>query len=234
MDRFSEGLRPQDRISIVAFGAGEAVLRDWTRRNDLRMDFEVPTNNPVCDDTDFYRAMSWAAGKISRIDGRKGVIVFSDGVHEHITQRSASVGGVPLRRFIDPVDDNVFQASLKSVRESEAIFYFVAVNTDFNPAPVNDLLHPATEFSATAVFNLQQVRLRMQMLARDSGGQIVYPKGVADYAALFEHIGAELGSSYSLGYAPPDPTDRLRHSIEVRVRDKKLKVSQSRDTYRIQ
>ena len=234
MDRFSEGLRPQDRISIVAFGAGTVVLRDWTRRNDLRMDFEVPTSNKVCDDTDFYQAMTWAAGRISKVDGRKGVIVFSDGVHEHIPQRRTSVGGLPLTRFIDPLDDDAFLASLRNVRDSEAIFYFVAVNTDLNPAPVNDLLHPATAYSATAVFNLQQVRLRMEMLARESGGVIVYPRGVNDYAELFERIGAELGSSYSLGYAPPDPSDLLRHRIEVRVMDKELKVRQSRDTYRIQ
>jgi len=198
------------------------------------MDFDVPTSNPVCDDTDFYRAMSWAAGKIRGVDGRKGVIVFSDGVHEHIPQKRVSVGGLSLARFIDPADDEMFQESLRNVRESEAIFYFVAVNTDFNPASVSDLLHPSTSYTATAVFNLQQVRLRMEMLARDSGGRIVYPRGVADYAALFEHIGAELGSSYSLGYAPPDPSDTLRHRIEVRVKDKGLKVSQSRDTYRIQ
>ena len=234
MDRFSEGLRPQDRISIVAFGAGSIILRDWTRRNDLKMNFEVPTNNQICDDTDFYRAMSWAAGKISVIDGRKGVVVLSDGVHEHIRQQTASVGGLSLRRFIDPADDDEFLASLKKVHDSDAIFYFVAVNTDLNPAPVNDLLHPSVSYSATAVFNLQQVRLRMEMLARESGGQIVYPRGVSDYAALFERIGAELGSSYSIGYAPPDPSDNLRHRIEIRAKDKGLKVSQSRETYRIQ
>ena len=233
-DRFAHSVRPQDRISIVAFGAGARVLRDWTARNDLDLNMRVPTDDPICDDTDFYRALSWASERIRNIDGRKGVLVLSDGVHEHIPRGTVNIGGLNLTRFVDAANDREFQASLRDVRTSGAAFYFVAVNTDLNPAPVSDLLHPAVDYSPISVFNMQQVRMRMELLARDSGGRIVFPKSPKDYASLFERIGVELGTSYSIGYAPPNLTDPLRHVIEIQVNDKRLIVRQSRDSYHVQ
>ena len=233
-DRFAQSVRPQDRIAIVAFGAGTKVLRDWTTRNELNLNMNVPANDPICDDTDFYQAMSWASEQMRKIDGRKGVLVLSDGVHEHIPRGFVNFGGLAQTRFIDAAGDRDFQTSLRAARTSGAAFYFVAVNTDLNPAAVSDLLHPAVDYSPTAVFNMQQVRMRMELLARDSGGRIVFPKSPADYAPLFGRIGVELGTSYSIGYAPPNPSDPLRHVIEVQVNDKRLIIRQSRDSYHVQ
>ena len=135
---------------------------------------------------------------------------------------------------MDSVDDKDFQKLQRTVAGGDVVFYFVAVNTDLNPAPVSDLLHPAVDYSPISVFNMQQVRMRMELLARDSGGRIVFPKSPKDYASLFERIGVELGTSYSIGYAPPNPTDPLRHVIEIQVNDKRLIVRQSRDSYHVQ
>ena len=44
-------------------------------------------------------------------------------------------------------------------------------------------------------------------------------------------ITRELGTSYSLGYAPSTASDGKSHRIEVRVRRPGLVVSQSRDNY---
>jgi hypothetical protein len=91
---------------------------------------------------------------------------------------------------------------------------------------------------------MQQVRLRMELLARESGGRIVFPQRPSDYAALYERIATELGSSYSLAYAPPNPSgaadpagpagpsgNAQRHQIEVRLKNSALQVRQSRDSY---
>jgi hypothetical protein len=48
---------------------------------------------------------------------------------------------------------------------------------------------------------------------------------------LYERMAQELGASYSLGYALPEGSKRdgTHHKIEVRVRDRSLRIRQSRD-----
>ena len=61
---------------------------------------------------------------------------------------------------------------------------------------------------------------------------MTYPKEPADVVPLFEQIGQELGTSYGLGYEPPNPKkDGTYRKIEIRVSDKNLRVQQSRAGY---
>jgi hypothetical protein len=72
----------------------------------------------------------------------------------------------------------------------------------------------------------------MEQLAEASGGGIVFPMQPGDVIPMYEEIGRELGTSYSLGYAPPNTTPGgKRHKIEVRLRPQHLKLKQSRDGY---
>ena len=231
---FVQTLRPQDSIGIVAFGTRLIPLRDWVLRNDLRLDFQMPLpgQNSICDDTDFYESMISAAVSMQKLPAsRKGVIVFTDGVHEHIARRNVRVGGVVLPRFIDAANDKDFQLVLRAVRASGARFYFVAMNTDLNPGTVNEILHPVADYSPLPIYNMQQVRSRMELLAEGSGGRIVFPRTPDDYKPLYARIAQELGSSYSLGFTPSDSDDGRYHRIEVHVANPDLRTRQSRDGY---
>jgi len=232
---FVRGLRSQDSIAIVAFGTDLISLRGWIPRNDLRLDFQMPlpVQNSICNDTDFYGAIASAATIMRGAStGRKGVIAFTDGVHEHIPRRTIKVGDLELPRFVDAADDKGFQSALGAVRTSGARFYFVAMNTDLNPGNVNEILHPVADYSPLPIYNMQQVRSRMEVLAAGSGGRIVFPRKPSDYAPLYQQIARELGSSYSLGYTPSATADDSQyHRIEVRVNDPNLKTRQSRDGY---
>jgi hypothetical protein len=49
---------------------------------------------------------------------------------------------------------------------------------------------------------------------------------------VYEQIARELGTSYSLGYAVPNPApDGKQHRIEVRVPAAKFEIRQSRKDY---
>ena len=142
------------------------------------------------------------------------------------------MGDLELPRFVDAADDKDFQSALGAVRTSGARFYFVAMNTDLNPGTVNEILHPVADYSPLPIYNMQQVRSRMEVLAAGSGGRIVFPRKPSDYAPLYQQLARELGSSYSLGYTPSATADDSQyHRIEVRVNDPNLKTRQSRDGY---
>jgi VWFA-related protein len=231
LNGFLSSLRPQDRIAVLAFGAGTSVVLNWTSRNTEPLNVQMKMPSPLCDRTDFYGALASAASRMRDVEGRKGVIVFTDGVHGGIPMRQAKVGGVTLARFVDSSDDPAFLAVRRQIERSDTVFYFIAVNTDLHPSDVDaDGLMPGTAYTPLSLFNLQQVRSRMEQIAVVSGGRIVFSQRNSDTGVLFEQIVRELGTSYSFGFTPTTNADGSYHRIEVRVRGG-MQVRQSRDGY---
>jgi VWFA-related protein len=235
LNEFLTTLRPQDRVSVLAFGGGTETILDWTARGAAPLNIQMRMPSPLCDQTNFYGAVAAAAEQMRGIAGRKGVIVFSDGVHGGIPSRPAKVGGATLMRFVDPAQDPGFLAARSIVDRSETVFYFIAVNTDLAPghAEAADLF-PGTYYTPLSLFNLQQVRSRMELIAQVSGGRIVFSQRNSDTGVLFEQIVRDLGTSYGLSFTPTSPQDGKYHQIEVRVRGQggqQMQVRQSRTGY---
>ena len=233
LNSFLTTLRPQDRIGVLAFGAGTSVILNWTSRTSEPLNVQMRMPSPLCDQTDFYGAVASAASKMREISGRKGVIVFTDGVHGGIPVKQTKVGGVTLLRFVDPSEDRGFLNVRRAVEGSNTVFYFIAVNTDLSPSNVEAAgLMPGTQFTPLSLFNLQQVRSRMEQIALVSGGRVVYSQRNSDTGVLFEQILRDLGTSYSFGFTPTARLDGNYHRIEVRVHGRGgMQVRQSRDGY---
>jgi VWFA-related protein len=232
LNAFLATLRPQDRVSVLAFGSGTSTLLDWTARTNEPLSFQPRAPSPLCDSTDFYGAVATSARNLRNIEGRKGVIVFTDGVHVPIPSRPVRVGDTTLTRFVDTWEDKNFIATRKTVEQSGAIFYFIAVNTDLAPSNVDAPdLFPGTQYTPLALFNLQQIRTRMEQLAQASGGRVVFSQRNSDTGLLFEDIVRQLGTSYSLSFTPTAELDGKYHRIAVQVQGRGVHARQSRDGY---
>ena len=219
--RFTTRLRPQDVIAIAQFGGGTELRLDWRPRSSQPVDVVLGTY-AGCDSTDFYGALEWSARKMADVTGRKGVIVYTDGLGP-MPMHTMSVGGRGVSRPVDGANDSGFQKVLQAVQASRASFYFVAIDTDLNPragTPVN------------MIYTLQQVRARMEQLAEVSGGSIAFPKTDEDVIPMYEQIAHGMETSYSLSYVSSNTEREGRsHNIEVRLRDANLRVRQSRTSY---
>jgi VWFA-related protein len=232
LNAFLTTLRLQDRISVHAFGAGTQTILNWTSRGAEPLNVQMRMPSPLCDQTDFYGAIASASARMQDIPGRRGVIVFTDGVHGGIPSDTVKVGSVSLTRFVDPSKDKRFVAVRRQVERSDTVFYFIAVNTDHSPNNVDAQgLFPGTQYTPLSLFNLQQVRSRMEQIAQVSGGRVVFSQRNSDTGLLFERIAKELGTSYGLGFTPQAGLDGKYHRIEVRVRAPGTQVRQSRDGY---
>jgi hypothetical protein len=120
--------------------------------------------------------------------------------------------------------DNDFRKMLGTLRGRNPM-YFIAVNTDKNPDP-REPYNSFNEKQRTAA------RVRMEMVAERSNGVLHLPKQMDDIEGLYARIGKELGNSYNLGFTPgTTASDGSFHRIEVRVADKTMKVTQSRQGY---
>jgi Ca-activated chloride channel family protein len=60
----------------------------------------------------------------------------------------------------------------------------------------------------------------LKRLAKDTGGEVYFPKDVKDVKNLCETIARDLRNQYMLSYAPPEgPNTRNYRRIQVRVKD---------------
>jgi len=225
MNRFTARLRSQDSVSVAQFGGSYKTLLGWKPRGSGGMDVQIEPNDRSCNNTDFYGAISQSLVELRKPTGRKGAVVLTDGVHNGIPLQKNNAN---MNRHVDADDDPGFQRVLRAVKASDVVLYFVAVNTDLNPAGVpggNERYNPDD------LYDMLQVRSRMEQLAEASGGRLSYPREPSDVVPLFEQIGRQLGTSYGLGYEPPNPKSGTYRKVEVRVRDKSLHVQQSRVGY---
>ena len=122
LNSFFTTLRPQDRIGVLAFGGGTSVILNWTSRGAEPLNVQMRMPSPLCDHTNFYGALTSTAAKMQDIAGRKGVIVFTDGVHGGIPSKPARIGRTTIPRFVDPSEYAGFLAARRAIERSETVF----------------------------------------------------------------------------------------------------------------
>jgi Ca-activated chloride channel family protein len=231
MNRFTQTLRPQDRIEVAQFGTGFKVIQRWFSRTDTSVNIALQTLDSTCFGTDFYGALRKGIEELKLVKGRRGMVILTDGAHQDIPHQTGKSDSFSFTRFVDAVGDSDFQKALKTAASSAAMLYFVAVNTDLNPDGVVGANGDRGSYDPEEIYNMQQIRSRMEQLASVSGGRVAFPKVPEDVIGLYERMAQELGSSYSLGYTPKDSKDGTYRKIEVRLRDRSLRLRQSRDEY---
>jgi len=232
---FIANLRPQDRVAMDSFNFGFDRAIPWTYKRDLsvaKLSGVVRSND--IGGTAFYQAVETAVrNEFKKISGRRALVVLTDGRDTSIYREVLS-----RNRILRAEEDKPFQKLLRSVRDHHIPVYFVAINTDRNLEPnVNggdeyrnlQQLFPHTEIPGAY---LREVRLRMEQLAESSGGRVLYPSSIEDVVPMYNQIGTELGTAYSLAYiAENTKSDGTLRRIEVRTTDATLRLSQSRTSY---
>jgi VWFA-related protein len=231
---FVTRLRPQDQIAIATFDYEFQMQQQWTRdREKALLTLPKLLEGERIGGTNFYSSVDHALSReFRKVSGRRALIVLTDGRDTGFYKDI-----VDHERLLDPKEERAFHGVLKAAQTSHIPIYFVAFNTDRNLQPNtiggDEYRSLKVIFRNTDVAEryLVGVRLRMEQLADVSGGQILYPERLQDIVTLYQKIGQELGTSYSLGYSPANPADGSFHRIEVRAANSSLRVIQSRTGY---
>jgi VWFA-related protein len=224
ISRFITQLPDQNRIALGAFDDKQEMIMPWmTARDFARQAFRsIPTENGG---TRLYEAIEWATAQFKGTQGRKGVIVLTDGVDSRLSKELVRFDKDRNPSIVGPEQDSGFQRMLRAVAQTGTLLYFVGVNTDKN-------LDPRLPPNSFDLLQRTAGRERMEIAASRSNGTVHLPRRIEEVGELYERIGTELGNSYSIGFRPGKIVrDGSQHSIEVRVRDKNLRVTQSREGY---
>ncbi len=236
VERFVERIRDQDRFSVAQFGSRIENLIDWQTKKGNPPIVSVQGSSRSCSDTKLYEVLETSITRFKGNRERQGIIVLTDGINNPFPTQSAVVGGERKIRYSNAEDDPAFQKMLKAVAKSKVVFYFVAVNTDMNPDPISPYSGSwgssvGRAFDPSRIYDMQQARARMQIVAEMTGGHVAYPKKPAEVVPLYEDIAREFGTYYRIWYVPPNSASTKERKIEVKVQLPGATVRQTRDTY---
>ncbi len=218
---FVNQLQPQDRVIVIEFNNSVKVLAEAT--SDRNTIYEAINKAKFGYNTSLYNAVGETLKKhLARIEGRKAVVLFTDGVDT--TSRK-----------------NSYDGTLNYAEESDALIFPIYYNTYFDNAN-NGLGNINAGVIPGANRGLGPVGLRpedyalgrkyLEDLADVTGGRIFRPESTpGGLTAAFEGIAEELRRQYNIGYVPKDEgKPGQRKQIKVRVNRPNL-VIRARDSY---
>lgn len=216
---FVDQLRAGDRVMVIAFDENVQVLSPPT--NDRYRLRNAIRQAQFGDGTGLYEAVDFVIyQELQRIEGRKAVVLFSDGVDT--TSRRAS-----------------YESTLKSTEEIDALFYTVRYDTQgagfggggFPPqrrrrGGLGDILGAIILGGSINMggggggssAEYARGRQYLQLLAQNSGGRPFEADSSQNLDIAFRGIAEELRRQYSLGYYPEE-VGRIgdRKQIKIRV-----------------
>lgn len=232
---FISNLRPQDRIAIGTFDFEFDLCLPWTDdRGKAILALPDLIRAKATGGTYFYNALERVLDRqFRKVTGRRVIVVLTDGRDTSMYRDVMTRGWIP-----DPPEDREFQKLIRAALQHRIPIYFIAVNTDNNLEPNTQgsdeyqNLRKIFRDTPLPLRYLTAVRVRMQEIADVTGGRILFPQRMEDIIPLYEQIGRELGMSYSLGYISANSAmDGAFRRIEVKTRDGKLRIAQSRAGY---
>ena len=233
---FAKQLRPQDRVLVVTFDRLVMLLTEAT--NDQNVVTQVIQRNAITGfSTRLYDAIDLVIkARLNKIDGRKAIVLFSDGVDTGSYQAT-------------------YQSTLHEVEELEALIYpiqydttdFVDAQTRTNTTIVTTTIKtnhlparsssraiygtPKASGPGTAVGDYKLADQFLHQLATKTGGRLYAANDRTQLSDAFSKIAEELRHQYSLGYYPETtPQSGERRDIKVRV-DRTEVAVRARDSY---
>lgn len=204
-------LKPHDRVMVIEFDGKTNVLADLTgdrktiRKAIKRADFG--------DGTALYDAVNFTlANKLSQIQGRKAIVLFTDGVDT----ASSKAGIDSTIALAEESDSMIFPVYYNTLKETSAR----ELDSYGRPAP------------GTTAKEYEIGRKYLEELSSYTGGRIFQPESTPGGLKMaFEGIAEELRRQYSIGYIPKtDGEPGQRKEIKVRV-DRPNLVLRARDSY---
>jgi VWFA-related protein len=238
---FIKQLRPDDQVIVVSFDSKVRFHCDFT--NDYDTLRQAIDETRTGGSTKLYEAVDKVVDRLGQIDGRKAVVLFTDG--KDTASRRAN-----------------FQNTLDKVEESGALVYPIKYDTEDDqqggpspssspwpwptPHPPNRRRWPFDHLAAhmfpqwpgRAPSNAgmsgeaRRAARYLQELADRSGGRLYEADTLYNLSQAFSNIAEELRHQYSLSYYPTNvKKDGAYRRVKVRV-EKPGMIVRARDGYR--
>ncbi|HXF06586.1 MAG TPA: VWA domain-containing protein [Blastocatellia bacterium] len=199
-------LGPNDKVSIIRFNDKVEQVLDW-ETDKLRLQRAL-MQLPAVGNTALYKALALAAEKLRPVEGRRAIILFTDGIDTY-----------------EGKDQRTFAEAFEAVRRADALVYVISKTKALREylrghrSPlIFRPLDPSGPYYRLYLQALDQAEEMLIELAEKTGGRIYFPLEQSDLRDVYGQIAEELGTQYILRYVPKDTTrDGRYRRIRVMV-----------------
>lgn len=222
---FVEQLRSDDKVMIVSFDKDVRILCEPTNNKKvMRLAIEA---TKIASGTSLYTALDLVLNqKLSRIPGRKAVVLLSDGVDTSSRNKNAS-------DIIDSVlaGDSVFYSirydtydDVQKNRKKDAQIFYDENDRPYIVEKPPQKGEKESDYREAADF--------LKTIGNETGGRVYRVTSAFNLSQSFADIANELRRIYSIGYYPKNTSSNSEtKNINVRVYRPDLKV-QARKIYK--
>jgi Ca-activated chloride channel homolog len=203
-EEFVKGLRPDDKARIGIFAERIDIQPSaFTSDRETLLSF-LRSDLPVTGPTPLWNALDEGIGALSGQEGRKVVLVFSDGGDAPATLRSNN------RSMADV---------MRRAQQEDVMLYAIGLQTTVLRGPSGGGGIGGLTGSMTSL----RPDPGLGIVADDTGGGYFELTRGDDLGATFARVADELHRQYALGFEPPTLDDRM-HKLDVRVNQRGMKV----------
>ncbi|MEE8583782.1 MAG: VWA domain-containing protein [Acidobacteriota bacterium] len=198
---FAEQLNPADRIAVAIFNTAPYLIQAFT--GDRKRVKKAIRKLSSYGGTGFYYALDFSLRRhLEGIEGRKAVVVFSDGIDD------------TLQGAFTQASDVTFPDLYRTVQESDSLIYIIFLDTEESYR--NNFVSPGSSFLPEQIF--REARIQLELLAEQSGGRLYSPLKAKDLAPVYAEIAHELRMQYTLGFISNSPRrDSSWRGLTVRL-----------------
>lgn len=231
---FIDQLRPNDKVMVVSFDGEVHVLCEAT--NERKEIYRAIKSTAIATGTSLYEAIDLVMNnRLRQIDGRKAIILFSDGV-DTTSRRSNDLNNLhdamELDSLIYTIRYDTF-ADVQNMKNGPIVQQpKISIPTQGGSSLPNVLPTIMTPNSqGTTAAEYEKAAEYLDQLAIRTGGRRYDATSLGNLADAYSKIASELREFYSVAYYPSE--DRVAgksSSVKVKV-DKEGVVVKARETY---
>ncbi len=231
-------LRPQDKVMVVSFDAETHVLCEAT--SDRKEIYRAIKSTRISNGTSLYEAVDLIINdRLRAIDGRKAVILFTDGVDtssRRVSNLNNLSDAMELDALIYPIRYDTFADVQNMSRGTSAAKPppIKAPKTEGDGNPISDIVGSGGGVAGpqgTTNAEYTKAAEYLDELATRTGGRLYAAKTLGNLTEAYARIASELREFYSIGYYPTaDRAAGKDTKVKVKV-DREGLVVRSRETY---
>ncbi len=175
---FTQQLQPQDYVAVETYDMHTEILTDFTQNKSVIQNAIESLQMPTWDETNVFDALYTTLDRLSRIPGRKYIILVGSGR--------------------DTFSRITLDKCLQKIKETPNVTIFTISTGGFARA-MGGMMGGVPN-----TIGMLQADNEMQTYARMTGGMWFEPRFQAEFPDVFQQINASIRNQYQLTYRPTD------------------------------
>jgi VWFA-related protein len=202
-EEFVRRLRPEDKARIGFFAERIEIQPESFTSDQQDLLRVLRSDMPITGPTPLWNALDEATGALRGQEGRKVVLLFSDGADApNFSFKNRSIMDV-----------------MRRAQQEDAMVYAIGLQTTIIRGPTGR----GGIGSLTGSMTSQRPDPALATVADDTGGGYFELTRADDLASTFARVAEELHHQYALGFEPSRLDDKM-HQLDVRVNQRGMKV----------